>query len=524
MNQEPALVWRIPLKAWVTALTAGALACVLAFEGLRQMVWKWAGSEEYGYGFFIPAVILFLIWQKRDQLERLPFQGSWTGVVLMLLGLAMMLLGEFSTLYVVIQYAFVVVLFGLVLTFVGWPAFKLVWIPLLLLVLTIPLPNFLYQGLSGWTQLVSSELGVAIIRLMGISVLLEGNVIDLGTYRLQVAEACNGLRYLFPLMALAFIAAYLFKGALWKRVLIFLSAIPITIFMNSFRIAVIGMLVDRYGVAMAEGFLHDFEGWAIFMACIGLLALEMWVLAKVGRQRRTLGEVFGLALPAPTPRGATVRWRSIPRPFWGALLVLVVVTAAFGALPTRLEDPLDRKDFAQFPLTVDGWQGKPRPLETIYLDTLKLTDYIFADFASPSSRPVNFYVAYYDSQRKGESAHSPRSCIPGGGWQIASLEQRDVQATNASRVPLRVNRVLIQKGESRALVYYWFQQRGRVITNEYLVKWYLFWDALTRNRTDGALVRLMTSIPPGGELGEADRLLSSFANSIVDRLPAYVPH
>jgi len=513
----------MPLQVWAVAFCAAALACVLAFDGVKLMLETWASAEEYGYGFFIPAVILFLIWQKRDQLERLPFEGSWVGVVLVLLGLGLMLLGELSTLYVVIQYSFLVVLFGLVLAFVGWPAFKIIWIPLVLLIFAIPLPNFLYQGLSAAMQLLSSQLGVAVIRLFGISVLLEGNVIDLGTYKLQVAEACNGLRYLFPMTALGFIAAYLFKGALWKRALIFLSSIPITIFMNSFRIAVIGVLVDRWGVSMAEGFLHDFEGWVIFMACIGLLAIEMWALAKVGGKARTLREVFRLDLPAPAATNSAVRSRSVSGPLWGALLVLGVVTIAFSALPTRVESALQRKDFSQFPMSVDVWQGRQYPLEAIYIDALKFSDYMLANFTDGSKHLVNFYVAYYASQRKGESAHSPRSCIPGGGWEITSLEQRNVVSANASRRPLRVNRVLVQQGDNRALVYYWFQQRGRVITNEYLVKWYLFWDALTRNRTDGALVRLMTSVDVGGDPAEADRQLSSFAMSVADRLPDYVP-
>ena len=90
--------------------------------------------------------------------------------------------------------------------------------------------------------------------------------------------------------------------------------------------------------------------------------------------------------------------------------------------------------------------------------------------------------------------------------------------------PLRVNRALIQKGNNSQLVYYWFQQRGRVITNEYLVKWYLFWDALTRNRTDGALVRLVTSVDRGGNIEEADRQLGSFATTVAARLTDYVPN
>jgi EpsI family protein len=132
-------------------------------------------------------------------------------------------------------------------------------------------------------------------------------------------------------------------------------------------------------------------------------------------------------------------------------------------------------------------------------------------------------VAYYASQRKGESAHSPRSCIPGGGWEITDLSQRNLDGVAVAGQPLRVNRVLIQKGENKQLVYYWFQQRGRVITNEYLVKWYLFWDALTHNRTDGALVRLVTYIGPGQSVEQADRELSTFAARISSPLEQYVP-
>ena len=87
--------------------------------------------------------------------------------------------------------------------------------------------------------------------------------------------------------------------------------------------------------------------------------------------------------------------------------------------------------------------------------------------------------------------------LPAGGWQIKSLTQRSLPEIRAGRDALRVNRALIELGNQRQLVYYWFQQRGRVITNEYQVKWYLFWDALTRNRTDGALVRLI--VPVGAD-------------------------
>ena len=146
-----------------------------------------------------------------------------------------------------------------------------------------------------------------------------------------------------------------------------------------------------------------------------------------------------------------------------------------------------------------------------------------ADYMNDKRQAVNFYVAYYGSQRKGESAHSPRTCIPGGGWEITSLTQRTLNDITVAGHPLRVNRTVIQKDDVKELVYYWFQQRGRVITNEYLVKWYLFYDALTRNRTDGALVRLTTFVGPGQSLEEADVRLTAFAQAVAPTLPAYIP-
>jgi len=136
--------------------------------------------------------------------------------------------------------------------------------------------------LSSQLQLWSSALGVGCLQLVGVTAFRDGNVIDLGTVQLQVVEACSGIRYLLPLTSLALLCAYLFKDLMWKRVILVLSSIPISIVVNGFRIGMIGVLVERYGQGAAEGFYHLFEGWVLFMASLGLLILEMWILAKIG--------------------------------------------------------------------------------------------------------------------------------------------------------------------------------------------------------------------------------------------------
>lgn len=500
-------------------ITIGLLLLGLsAYISLVEMVHFWDTREEYGYGYMIPAITLFLIWQRKDKLEYLQFTGSWIGILVLAGGVLITLVGQLSTLHSITQYGFVIAVIGGVYALLGRAAFRIIFVPLLLLFLMAPLPGFVFNNLSSQLQLISSEIGVAVIRLFGISVFLEGNVIDLGVYKLQVVEACSGLRYLFPLLALAIIASYFYQAAVWKRVLLILSSIPITVLMNSFRIGVIGVLVEYYGIEQAEGFLHDFEGWIVFMACVALLIVEIWLLSLVGKDRRPFREVFGMEFPEPTPAGAVVSTRMVPVQGWVALVLAAVAAVGAQAVGGRVEEIPQRAGFESFPLTLDGWRGHTERLDTIVLDELKLDDYIMVDYGNDSAEAVNFYVAYYGSQRSGASAHSPRSCLPGGGWRIESHTKVNIEPGG-----IPVNRFVIRKGEYRQLVYYWFKQRDRIVTNEFAVKWYLLWDALTRNRTDGALVRLTTLMQPGEDIERGDARLRAFAALAVPELEAYVP-
>ncbi|WP_295883585.1 VPLPA-CTERM-specific exosortase XrtD [uncultured Thiohalocapsa sp.] len=521
MSQQT-VVWKHEYWQLMLVPVLAVLAYLTFRDGLQHMATSW-NADEYSHGFMLPFVALFLVWQRAATLRQMPFTGSWWGVALAAFGLFAFLAGELGTIYTVVQYGFLVTLGGLLLAFLGWRAFTVILPAYLLLFFMVPLPDFLYHNLSAQLQLISSELGVWLIRLFGISVFLEGNVIDLGNYQLQVVDACSGLRYLFPLTALGFIAAVIFKGALWKKVVLFLSTIPITILMNSFRIGVIGVLVEYWGIEMAEGFLHDFEGWIIFMACGALLVLEMWGLSRVGKDRRSLMDAFSLEGPGPLPAGAERRYRNIPRSFVAASLLLCSGAVVASVLPSRAEVIPDRRDFLFFPTEVGGWTGTKTHMGQKYLDALKLDDYLLADFRDPLAGSVNLYVAYYATQRKGASVHSPKTCLPGGGWRLQEFSQRRLEGVSIAGQPLRVNRALIQLGEERQLVYYWFQQRGRLMTNEYAVKWFLFWDALLKNRTDGALVRLTTSVGIGEDAVAADAVLELFARSTAGSLEPYIP-
>jgi exosortase D (VPLPA-CTERM-specific) len=521
--EDSRIVWRFSHGAVVLAAFIAVLGVLPFWDGLTIM-WKEWSYPEYSHSFLIPLVALFLVWQQKDRLELASFAGSWVGVALVGFGGVLLVLGQLGTVYTLVEYAYLLTMYGLVLALLGYRAVRLIAAPLLILFLMIPLPTFIFANLSAKLQLLSSMMGVWFMRLFGISVYAEGNVIDLGGYKLQVAEACDGLRYLFPLMTLGFLIAYFYKGAFWKRLVLFVSSFPITVIMNSFRIGTIGVMVEHWGIQTAEGFLHEFQGWVVFMASAALMIGEMALLNRVGHERSSWRRLFGVELPGPTPQSLPRRQRKIPAAFWAACATLVLIAGVAVISPRPTEIIPTRQAFTGFPMEIGGWTGKRESLDGVYLDVLRLDDYVLANYSNGKGSPVNLYIAYYNSQRKGEAVHSPRACLPGGGWVLSEFNQTALREVSVGTHPLRVNRTLISLGEQRELVYYWFQQRDRIITNEFAVKWYLFWDAVTRHRTDGALVRLIVQLPPGASVAGADGRLVDFAKQLAPVLPHYVPN
>jgi exosortase D (VPLPA-CTERM-specific) len=504
-------------------IIAVLLLTVAVFSSaLRELIARWYRQDEYSHGFLIPIVAAWMLWMRRDALRASVGHPSWCGPLVILLAALMLLVGELSAFYLLSQLGFVTALLGIVLMIGGFSLLRSTFVPIAFLIFAIPLPYFIDSELSWRLQLLSSQLGVFFIRLFGVPVHLTGNVIDLGIYKLQVAEACSGLRYLYPLLSFGFLAAYLFQAPWWQRTTVFLSAIPITIVMNSFRIGMVGVLVDRWGIEQAEGMLHFFEGWIIFIASTAILAAEMWLLARIFSGKALLA-VFHL------PK-VNVPSSSVPRTFrtgnlFPVLISLLVICCAgisVYSLSGRKEIVPDRQHFVSFPRTLGAWQGQPSLLEPQIEHVLGLDDYILTDYTNAKGGTVNFYVAYYASQRSGSSPHSPMVCIPGGGWQIVRFERSHYQSQSIqTAIPL--NRVLIGRDKDRLLVYYWFVQRGRNIANEYWSKWQLFVDAVTKNRTDGALVRLVTPVGQGESEASADRRLQSFLEDLEPRLRAYLP-
>lgn len=506
----------ISAKHWLLILCL--LGAAYAYwGGLAELVGRWNTQEEYGHGYFIPLLAIWFLWHRKQALDHSTGAPSWWGTLLVLVGVAGLLLGELTAIYLFIQFGFIVTLLGLVLSYGGGSLLKVSMLPILFLIFAIPLPYFIDAQLSWRLQIISSELGVAILRMLGNSVFLEGNVIDLGSFKLQVVEACSGLRYLYPLLSIGFLMAYMYKEAFWKRLIIFLSAIPITVVMNSARIAMVGVLVNTWGNEQAEGFIHYFEGWIIFMICLFILVAEILLFERFGLRRS-----FNVAIDLPEIKAVPVKSRQFKyQPLVLNLAILLLAAVSVAQFTNREEVKPNREALVGFPTQLAEWKATPSSLDKAVVEQLQLDDYLIADYSNPAGDNINFYVAYYASQRKGVSPHSPQVCMPAGGWVISSLEKRTLDIPG--KQDFQVNRTIINKGQYKQVVYYWFEQRGRHISNEYLMKWYLLVDAIQKNRSDGALVRITSMVKPNESVEQVDQRIQQFLEVSVHTLTDYVP-
>jgi EpsI family protein len=200
------------------------------------------------------------------------------------------------------------------------------------------------------------------------------------------------------------------------------------------------------------------------------------------------------------------------------LIVSLLVTAAgVERVVSGQEATVHRARLQALPLGVDGWQGRATPLATDVVALLGVDDYVYRTYVRDGV-PLNLYAGYYDSQRRGDTMHSPRNCLPGAGWQPVESGVTDIPAATGA---VRVNRYVIQKGAQRQVALYWYHGRGRVIANEYANKAYLMWDAATSRRTNGGMVRIITPVTTTAEA--ATHQAVSFAASLLPRLHEVMP-
>lgn len=270
-----AVVWTLPLAAVLLYLYLPTLAGLVA---------QWLTDEDYSHGFLIPFVSAWLVWGRRGALLGARVAPSFWGYPLIVLAVALLVVSEAAAFGYPARLSLPVLLAGIALFLGGGQVLRLLVFPIVFLLFMLPLPVPVFNAVAFPLQLVAAKVATVTLDLLNIPVLREGNIINLAYTRLEVTEACSGIRSLVSLLALATIYAYVSTRGLLRRSVLVLSAIPIALFTNAARVALTGILAHTIGVAAAMGFYHTFSGWLIFVLGLGLLVLVGVGLSRVGRE------------------------------------------------------------------------------------------------------------------------------------------------------------------------------------------------------------------------------------------------
>jgi exosortase D (VPLPA-CTERM-specific) len=492
-----------PLLAAVSLVLAVLWLYWATLAGLLSSLAK---SDDYSYGLLLPVVAAYIVYLKWPQIRRRAWRPSWLGLLVMAAGLGLYVAGELAAELYTTRFSFVVTLAGVVMLLGGYPLARLLAFPLLLLVLMIPLPELVTYKLTLPLQLLSSRLAADFLQVAGIPVFRQGNIIDLGVRQMQVVDACSGMRYILALLALGIIFCYFFQRRPWKAAILLLALIPAAIFANALRVAGMGIFP-----ALLTGFWHSFSGWLIFLVSLSILASLNWGLNRLSPPAP--GPKTNLPPPGPPPEGPPqFHWPKVL-----AALALVILSVPLMQRAAQAPNVPLRQSLDLFPMEMAGWQGRHAYVDPEEVAATRSHAHLNAEYAKPDLGRVSLWIAYYETQKKaGGFVHSPKGCLTASGWRI--LEAKVLKM--APGMP--VNYLLVEQRGNRLVVYYWFLQRGRWLTSEIMNKFYMAFDGLTRRRTDGALIRLIT--PDTGGITEAQERLNNFGRLLAPVLHDYIPN
>lgn len=271
------------------ALAIVALAAWLYAPVVYRLVRQWWSDPNFSHGFLVPIFAGFVLWQKREMLASVRQKPSAWGLPVIVLALLMLVVGSFGAELFLSRVSLIVLAAGMVVFFLGWAMFVAVLFPLLILLLMVPIPAIVFSQITFPLQILASKLAAWFLPIIGVPVLREGNIINLPSMPLEVAQACSGIRSLMSLTTLAIIYGYLLESRISLRVVLAVASFPIAVAANAFRIVGTGLIVQYWDPEKAEGFFHLFSGWLVFVVSLLMLFGLHRLLRWTGRKQEAAG-------------------------------------------------------------------------------------------------------------------------------------------------------------------------------------------------------------------------------------------
>lgn len=266
--------------SWMTISWVSALLLVCYAPVLKALLTQWYDDPDMGHGFFVPTIAGYIAWQLRDRIAGKTPVPNWWGLAIMAWAAFQLYIATLGAELFLARTSLVISIIGAVLLLGGTEYLKVFAFPLFLLFFMVPIPTVIYNQITFPLQLLASRVAESAIGLTGIPVIREGNVLELADQKLNVVEACSGIRSLLTLTFLSLVYGYFAEKKSWIRVVLFLSTIPIAIVANAGRVTVTGIIAN-YKPELAEGLFHEAQGWVIFMVAFAILAVWHQVLIRI---------------------------------------------------------------------------------------------------------------------------------------------------------------------------------------------------------------------------------------------------
>ncbi len=479
---------------------------------LANLIKRW-NSGDNNYCLLVIPLFAYLLWEKRASFNFMDFSWNWLGVLIAIFSSLMVLAGELGSVETLTYFGFCLAIVGLICLLYGGRIRWLIF-PIVVLFFIVPLPPYINQVLTFQLKMLSSSLSVMMLRLFDVSVLQDGNIIDLGVSKLQVADACSGLRYFMPMLLMSLLIGHLTVRKFWQKCILILLVVPLSVFINGIRIFVAGILSVNGHEEMATNYFHEFSGWFGFMILAGLLVVFASILKKAN------GRIPETKVVHDTPPPQVNLMRSVILSF---LLCLIFTGTSWLVTygDATCQSP-ERQNFTTFPMQLGDWQGKRTYLSDDILNSLWADDYVQAYYTDAAQHcSIYLLVPYYSYQGTRHTAHAPQSCLLGGGFNIESSRKRTIKVGEHKEI--KIMAINMKKGGQKVLASYFYLQRGRILTNPWLNKFYIMWDSLVRRRTDGSLVRIELQMPDSMSYEEAGAKLDSFIQKLWPNLAPYIP-
>jgi exosortase D (VPLPA-CTERM-specific) len=392
-------------------------------------------------------------------------------------------------------------------------------LPLGFLVFMVPLPPAIDSYLGLHLKALSTQWGGAIIALCSIPVNVSGNIIDLGVMQLQVVDACSGMRYILPLLALGVLYAHLFERVRWKQAVCALSTIPLGILFNTLRIGITGVLSDLYGPGVAQGFFHDLSGWVVFVFALIMLFIISRIL-KLFPTARAYGRqpVVPVAGPPPAPQA---RGNAMPAFLVSAALLaaVAVLSLSTSALPAMALDG----GIEGFPLQIGTWRGTSEPVDPVLVEMSGAEGAFSGRYLDGTGNYLSLYLGYRSTAFLSNENffHSPTVCIPASGWTEQEVGRRTITGVPYFN-DLEVTKMVIEKEGVRQLVYYWFQTKNKATHSKSINRFHLSLHALRRDNTHDLFLRPITPIRSAETVEDAERRLDGFIREMMPVLQQFL--